>query len=276
MKALRVTLTVIISFILVNLIVGLTIVTSVKDVVQNELIGEAAKQIVISEAENQIDAETIDNILNYNGTNEIIDSVINDVINSNQVSEKTLDLITNFFIDNKEDIEKITGEEIDISKISSPETRENLRQSLNDGFSQINNDENSPIKTTITAYGKVTSNESKTTLLIIIIILTALLILISWSPYKWFKPLVIVLTTSGVITVIIYMFSFVLSNILKQSLEMDININSNFVLITGVCETLIGIVPIVICSIINKNRNKQDFNNINIQNELYENTNQID
>lgn len=268
MKVLKGFLTFIISFTLVILIIGFTVSVTLKEV-QTKIVSEVVKQAAINESNDEvsISASVIDDLLSYNGANEIINSVVSDysnyLENNNQkVSDETLDLIINFCIDNKENLEKLSGSEIDINELRSQEARNNLRNALDESFEEIKVDSNSPVKSIVSTYAKVTSSEFKKLVLITIIVLVILLALLSFSLYKWIKPLGTVLTTSGIFVLGIYLLLFLLLSFINQNYQIDIDTKS--LLLYGIIETVSGIVLLVIYSVINKktNNTKVELNEI--------------
>ena len=123
MKVLRGLLVFILSFVLTTLIIGLTVTASVKDVIQNQLMGEMVKQLIIRETDddddNNVQLNAVDKIFSYKETNDIINSAISDYVNyvegnTNGISEETVDMIINFCIEHKSDLEEISGEELNI------------------------------------------------------------------------------------------------------------------------------------------------------------------
>lgn len=261
MKVLRGVLTFIVSFVLVILITLFTTVSSVKNIIQNQLIVEGAKQIILAEngEEAREYVDVIDEIAKSNGASEIVDSVLNEYteyleIGDAELSDDTVNLIINFCIDNKEKIEKITGEEVDVNKIRSEESKKELKEGFGDAVEEINIPRDTPVSSIIITYGKFTSNSFKQNLLIIILVLVVLLMLLSWSLYKWTKPLGTVLLTSGILVTILYLLIFAGTGIINKSLETQINIDANYLLISGIIEIVSGIILLVVYSIINKKK----------------------
>lgn len=264
MKVLRGVLTFIVSFVLVILITLFTTVSSVKNIIQNQLIVEGAKQIILAEngEEAREYVDVIDEIAKSNGASEIVDSVLNEYTEyletgDTELSDDTVNLIINFCVDNKEKIEKITGEEIDVNKINSEESKKELKEGFGDAVEEINIPRDTPVSSIIITYGKFTSNSFKQNLLIIILVLVVLLMLLSWSLYKWTKPLGTVLLTSGILVTILYLLIFVGTGIINKSLETQVEIDANYLLIAGIVEIVSGIVLLVVYSIINKKKSPQ-------------------
>lgn len=263
MKVLRGVLTFIISFVLVILITSVTITSSIKGIIQEELVGEVAKQAVLTQSEDKEEAQEIvtkiDEIMNYNGTSEMIDAAINEYTEyldtgDTELSDENVELVINFFKENKENIEKITGEELDMNEIDSQESRSNLRNGFKEAVNEINIPRETPISSIIITYGKFTSQNFKTTMIMIIIGLVLLLALISWSLYKWTKPLGSVLITSGIFVLLVYLLISVGLGLLNSQFESKLDINTKHLLISGILQLVSGIILLVIYSIINKKK----------------------
>lgn len=261
MKVLRGLLVFILSFVLTTLIIGLTVTASVKDVIQNQLMGEMVKQLIIRETDddddNNVQLNAVDKIFSYKETNDIINSAISDYVNyvegnTNGVSKETVDMIINFCIEHKSDLEEISGEELNIDEINSPEVRDRLIDSVNESINEVKIDKSSPVIKVVSAYGKITSNDFKIKVLALIGILVLLIGTISWSLYKWMKPVGSALITSGVVVSLLYVLIEVATNFANQSIGISISIDGKLILIAGIVELVSGIVILIIYAIINK------------------------
>lgn len=272
MKIVRGLLSFIISFVLLVLILGLTVTAALKNVVQNQLVKEVAKQVIISQTDNEdnISYDVMDKLFSYKETNEIIDSSLADYINYSNgtisgVSDETLDLIIEFCVKYKTDLENITKEEIDLKNVQSQEARENLSKSINEVLGKVTIEANSPVTNVVTAYETIISDNFKLGILSVIAFLVVLLALINWSPYKWMRPLGSVLITSGILVSILYGIMCVVYSMVKQSIDMDINVDTSVILISGICEFVSGIFLLIIYSIINKKCNKKKINSTMVE-----------
>lgn len=261
MKVLRGLLVFILSFVLTTLIIGLTVTASVKDVIQNQLMGEMVKQLIIRETDddddNNVQLDAVDKIFSYKETNDIINSAISDYVNyvegnTNGISKETVDMIINFCIEHKSDLEEISGEELNIDEINSPEVRDRLIDSVNESINEVKIDKSSPVIKVVSAYGEITSNDFKIKVLALIGILVLLIGTISWSLYKWMKPVGSALITSGVVVSLLYVLIEVATNFANQSIGISISIDGKLILIAGIVELVSGIVILIIYAIINK------------------------
>ena len=265
MRILRGLLIFIFSFVLTTFIIGLSVTIAVKDVVQNQLMGEMVKQMITREKkddEDNIKLETVDKIFSYSETNDIINSAIIDYANyidgtSDGISEKTVDMIIDFCVEHKSDLEEITGEEIKIDDIRSSEVREELIESVNKSINQVKIDKSSPVAIVVSSYSKVTSEDFKIKILAVAIVLVLMIIITSWSLYKWMKPIGSVLITSGVVVSLLYIIMEVATTFINETIGVTIKLNVNLILIIGVIELLSGVVMLVIYAIINSVVNKK-------------------
>ena len=260
MKIIRGFLNFIISLILIVLIVSFTIITSLLNVIQNQIIGEFFKQIIIEElfTENTSNYEIASNLAFTQDVNIIINSILADYINYSKnntdgVSDNTVDLIVNFCIDHKQDLEKIENTELDINELQSLNMHNNLKHILNDFFISLNDDPSFHISDIAKVYGTINSNSFKIEFLVTILIFILLLALINWSPYKWMKPFGIVLIISGILVSILYGLISIIRNMMIQ--ELNLNVNIKLIIILAIVEFVSGIVLVIIHSNIRKKLN---------------------
>lgn len=262
MKVLKVLLTIVISFILVILITSLTVTSQLKNVIQNEVVKEAIKQSIVKkdEEENLLNNEAVNNLINDSDANKVIDCVINDYVGAiesdSKISDETINSIIKYAKEHKDELEEITGQKVDIEEITSEETKEELTNALNDALEEIKKDTDDNTKTVITTYSKLTSDSLKITMVSIILGLVVLLALINWSLYKWLRPTGISLIISSVLVIITYLLSLALASMIEES--MNITINTNALLSSGIIELISGIIFIIIFAIIKKNKNKNE------------------
>lgn len=266
MKILKGLLTFIISFILVLLIIILTASYTVKDVIQHQLVEEVAKKIIVEKIENEdIDTDIITKMIDDERTDKIIDSALIDFTSYVEgtaagVSDETINLIVDFCVNHKADLEELAKKQYEISEIDSNKTRADLKKSLDEAIKSVQIDKNSPVVTVISTYSRITSDSFRVNLLIIIGGLVLLLGLVNWSLYKWMKPFGSVLITSGIMVLLSYGLSSVLFSLVKDNVDIAISINVMSLLILGIIYLVSGIILLIIYSVINKivnNKNKQ-------------------
>lgn len=262
------------SFAMVILIVSVSITSAVKDVVQDQLVGEAVKEVALKNVEKNenIDKDLVNQVSDFKGTGKVIDAVLDEYIEyidkgNKEVSDKTLDLIINFVVDNKDSIEKISGEKVDLEKVKSAESRENLKKSLEESFEKVNGEELGAAKSVVNSYAKVTSNKYKFILIGVIVGLAILIGLICWSVYKWMQPIGIVAITSGIIVTFFYLAVKLIIKAVNANADTHFNINANSILITGIIELVIGIALLVAYTIIDKKiKTKEIYEKLSVKN----------
>lgn len=272
MKGLRVFLIVVISVVLVFLISFVTVVSTVKKTLEGPILKEALKSTVKNEIsgfkEEQI--VEIDKILDSEETGDIIDSVLDEYVKymdgeTNEIGDQTIDILFDFIRKHKADIEKITGEEIDLNEIDTPENREDFKKSLNEGLEDLKKQENSEVNFAIKTYAKITSKRFLVKMICVICALIVIIGLLSWSLYKWLLPVGIVFIVSGVLSGILFVISLFANAILKSSTDVGFSLDYKFLLIIFLSELVGGIVFVVIQNILNKKfikeKNEQLLNN---------------
>lgn len=257
MKALRIFITVILSFVLVALIVGVTLISSVKEVVQTQLVGEAVKQSILKEVDN-VDIEGLDEIIDSKTINKLIDSVLTDYTNyvegkGNGVSDETVDIIVDYIYDNKDKIEKVVGQELDFGDTTREEAKKELKESLNDEFAEI--DENSEeVNKAIVIYANVTSSNTLYIILGVIAVIVVLIGLVNWNLYSTGISIGVVSIVSGIINLLLYLLTSVISGMINSSSDVEIKINFNLLLIVGASLFVFGIVLLIVSNILNKKK----------------------
>lgn len=253
MKALRIFLSVVVSIILVILVVGLTMVSSLKTIVQKNMVTEVIKTQIFDSSNNSINKDEINKILEDKEINTIVNEIIEDItgdVNQEKITidDATIEHAINYAEAHKEELEKITGEKIDLSDVNIEE----IKTEINDSLAQTDFNTDQSVKTVIEAYNIFTSKELFYGLLGAIIFQIVLLALLSWSAYKWLLPAGISLIVSGVIGFATFLLSFAVVGMIAS--ETNISINTNSILINSLIELAVGIIAVVVVSIINKKK----------------------
>lgn len=267
------------TFILINIIGLLIISFSLKTV----LVDGIVKEVIV----NQIDLPIFETS-NYQYRNEIntdenIDKITDDervkeLLKSDEVTElidKYMDIIIDGYIDeenlnqielekdminylenNKDKIEKITGQEI--TQETLDQTKEQIKESNIDNKvkeSIKSSKETMPKETVkvLKGYKFLISLKFKLILFFIMIVNIVLIALLQKSFYKWIKIFAISLTTNGIFVLIVggvvYLIVYTVTKV---------NFNIKFLMILGVVITVIGILIQVIYDIIIKNLNNKE------------------
>lgn len=259
MKGLRVFLIVIISILLVFLISFVTIVSTVKKNIEGEIIKIAVKETIKSEIPEVTDEQIkeIDEILSYEGVSDLIDTALDEYVKyingeSTGISDETIDTLFDFIREYESDIEKVIGEDIDISKIDTPENRSEFKETVDKGLKEIKIESGNEVNKVVKTYANITSKKFLTEMICLICGLIVLIGLLSWSLYKWMLPVGIVFIITGVISGILFAVSAFANKIIESSSNMPFSLDYTVLLICFLCELIGGIVLIVVQNIINK------------------------
>ncbi len=272
MKALREFFIVVLCIALVCLTTSLAILVGLKDVLQGSLITEEIKEIVKlpegTENSEEIN-KAIDEIASYKGTSDIIDSVLDDVSNSEDgnlvLSDKTYDLIIKAIEDNREDLLKMGVTEKDlnevIDQIKNPENREKVNEDMTNSFKEFNIDVGGSNVNAVSKISSVIAPKTIKKLMITIVVIICLIALLSFSPYKWIRPVSISSLISGLNVLIVYAGFDMISQAMLES-SSNIKLDSSKLLSIGLPLVIGGICGLVIYTIINtivkSSKNKVD------------------
>lgn len=285
MKYIRVFLSFIISTGLFVLLLFFSLNIIFKNVVKKQIIGGVAKEKIISEyIENNIDNEKeIDKIINNEEAKTIIDYVVNDYMaylsnNNHKVSEKTVQNIVNYCVNNKETVNNLLSAPLTESEMKSQDTYDSIYNTINDGFKNMKSEIGNTPTEAIKIYAKLTSNNIQIVLIILIIICVILLMIINGSLYKWMTTFGSSLISVGILICGLY---FILNYIVKQimnrqNFEFNITIKLDQILIIGILEITIGIVLIIIKKIISKIMEKKEDLKQNYEQINEDNNKQLD
>lgn len=238
---------------LIVLIIGLlTLFNYSKKTIEGPVLTETVKKMVESNVpkDNEEVNKVMEEVSNLEGVDEIINSFIDDYTKGG-ASDKTIDTIMEFIKKNESTIKKMSSEEFDINEITSNESREELKKNLNNTYKELNvGDTSSPINTTITVYSNITKYVTVRNAIIACAVLLTIIILLSWSYYKWIKSVSKILTSLGTMMLVTYLLSLVLMSFIEKLLH--ISINSNELLFIGISELASGIILNIIYKKIDK------------------------
>ncbi|MBR4177723.1 MAG: hypothetical protein IKH54_06300 [Bacilli bacterium] len=265
MKVLRKILVFILGFILYNLVCALILTFALKDIVQTEMIGGVVRENILpaiteSEDVSSEEKEQIQALLEDEGVNEVINEVVGDILNTfgdenATFDQESIDKIFDYVIDNKEQLEKAIGKEIDTNEIEkfrdSQEYSEftgELSKTLNEAGSSLDSSSRAVIRT----YNYIVSDNFKIALGIIIFIDLLLIMLIQWSLYKWLAILGRALYTSGITVMLMYLAIKVFINKLLVENGINITIDTSNIFLLGIGSLILGIILVIIFKIINK------------------------
>ena len=265
MKILRKILVFILGFILYNLVCAFILTFALKDIVQTEMIGGVVRENILpaiteSEDVSSEDKEKIQALLEDEGVNQVINDVVGDILTTfgdenATFDQKSIDKIFDYVIDNKEQLEKAIGKEIDTNEIEKFRDSDEYNQ-FTDELSKTLNETGSTLdsssRTVIKTYNYIVSDNFKIALGIIILIDLLLIMLIQWSIYKWLSILGRALYTSGITVMIMYLAVKVFINKLLVDNGINITIDTSNIFLLGVGSLIFGILLVIIYKIINK------------------------
>lgn len=265
MKILRKILVFILGFILYNLVCAFILTFALKDIVQTEMIGGVVRENILpaiteSEDVSSEDKEKIQALLEDEGVNQVINDVVGDILTTfgdenATFDQESIDKIFDYVIDNKEQLEKAIGKEIDTNEIEKFRDSDEYNQ-FTDELSKTLNETGSTLdsssRTVIKTYNYIVSDNFKIALGVIILIDLLLIMLIQWSIYKWLSILGRALYTSGITVMIMYLAVKVFINKLLVDNGINITIDTSNIFLLGVGSLIFGILLVIIYKIINK------------------------
>lgn len=265
MKVIRKILVFFLGLFLSGLISAFLLSFAIKNVIQEELLGGVIKENfipVIAENSqlNQEEQEIVKSILEDKEVKKIFNNMMDEIIitmgnGEGEISQETLDSVFNYIIENKDKIEKATGEKIDINELEelkkSQEYQimsEEITSAINDSSNDLDDTSRSAIKT----YTYIVSNDFRILILGCMIIDLLLIALVQWSLYNWLSTFGKALTSSGLTLIVLYFGMNYLINKLLIEYDITLNINTSFVFVMGIICIFIGIILIIIRRIIHK------------------------
>lgn len=263
MKILRKFLSFILGVTLSLLIGGLLLSFAVKNVIQEELIGGAIKDqfipMITENAElSEEDKKIVEEMFEDEEVNDMVNQMVDEIFETmatddGEISEETINSIFDYVISNKEKIEEVTGQEIDLSsleEVRNSDEFKNVTKELTESINESAESLDDTSKTAIKTYTYMVSNKCRLVLLGLIVLDLLLIALVQWSLYKWTSTLGKALTTSGLTLLLLY---FIMNKFIEALLsEQDItfNINTSSILTMGIICIIGGVLLVVIKLII--------------------------
>lgn len=263
MKIIRKILVFILGFVLFNLVGAFFLSISIKNIVQEEVIGSVIKQSLVSSIQTEqnitpeqqeiiskaLDNEQIDKLLN-NVTDELINTLGTD--NQKLNSESINDLI-DYFIENKEVLEQITGTSVaaeDLEKFKSSEEYQEATNAITKSINETSKQLSPTEKKVIQGYSYMISDNFKLMILGCIAINILLIAFIQWSLYKWLAIAGRSLYMTGITLIVMYFGMGAISQMLLQEVNMSIELDANNILLMGIGTIIFGLLLVVWCKII--------------------------
>ena len=240
MKILKGFIISLLGFIMASAMIYISIASSLRNIIQDQIMPQVINEAVNQVGNNEI-SEAINKTKSITGIDAVIESVLSDISTGNgEVSEETLDRIIQLCKDNKETIELYANTQIDLSEIDSPKSRNELRESMNEAYKDINKEENQVIRDGLSIYNKLTSTNTRILVISLIIVCLILIGLITWSLYEWIKHLSGALISTSVFVFIVYAIIVVFANAINENTTINITINANQLLYIALSEFASG------------------------------------
>lgn len=272
MKILRKFLVFILSLFLIVLIgIGLLSYT-IKNVVEEGLVTSVISQGITNSFMDDSSIsleqqEQLKSLLEDNDSKEIINNLVSQVIekigsDEDVIDDEVINMIYDYIIDHKDEIEKMTGEEIDVNEINSMRNSEDFKQNITDFNNSIKSSTNvitDSQRDLIKYYSYFTSNNFRLLIALLIVIDIVLISLIQWSLYKWLSIFGSSLASCGLTLLIMYGIVKVIINGLLEDSNLDLVFDLDGLLRIAIISIIVGIacyiVYRVISYIVNKNKN---------------------
>ena len=205
--------------------------------------------------------ERVKELLKSDEVTELIDKYMDKIIDGYIDEEKLNEIelekdMINYLENNKDKLEKITGQEITQETID--QAKEEIKEmNIDDKVKEsIKSTRKTMPKETIKVlkgYKFFISLKFKLILFLIMIIDIVLIALLQKSIYKWIKLFAISLTTNGIFTLItggaVYLIVYTVTRV---------SFNIKFVIILGIIITILGILIQVVYDILTKNKNSEE------------------
>lgn len=284
MKVIRKILVFILGLILFNLCISLVLSFAVKEVFQKNivtnLIQESAVPIIKSNIElNEEQEKQLEALFEDEEVNKLVENIVGQVLEDlgsedGKIDPSVVDYFFDYVIENKDKIEEVTGNQIDISELESLKNSDDYKDfsieitnSINEATGELDDNTKMVIKT----YSYFVSNDFKYLVIGMIVIDLLLIALIQWSIYKWLIVLGRAMTITGLSLLLFSIFvSSIINVILAENnitLDIDMSNLTNLSIISLIVGLLLIIIPKVIEKIIEKNKSTEEIDtNIELNN----------
>jgi hypothetical protein len=282
MKALREFFIIILSFLLIGMITCLGVFVSFRNIVNTSIGGEVVKNMVatddMSEEEKQKIDDAIDKVTSYKGTQEVIDSVLNDINSSSDgnitISDETLDKFIQLIEDNKQELIDLGATEQDINELikdaKDPENRSKIQEGINAGYQELNVDTGNQSYNIIKTYSSIASPKAIIRLGTSIGIVVMLIMLLSWSWYKWIRPTSISSIIAGLNLLIVYYGIGAIVDWVVNDSDVSFNVDTSILRIVSHSVFFGGIAALIIYIVINNvmKKNNKSIKNVDTNNTV--------
>ena len=277
MKVLKKILLFILSFIFFNLVGALFIIFSIKNIVQDKILNEAVKESVIPAITDTSELNTeqkskMSEILNDDQVNEVINEFVEDVMNTmvdedTTIDQSTIDKIFDYFVENKEKIESVTGQEInteDIEKVRESEEYKSFGETLSKSIEETSDSLSNTEVKALKLYLFIISNEFKYILIGLCILDLLLIMLVQWSLYKWIGTLGGAILGSGITILVFYVIiNYIVDEYLAQN-NIIIDVDTSLLFLLGIGSIVFGLLFKTISKIIDNLVNSKKKQNVEV------------
>ena len=250
------------SLILINLICLLALSFNCKKILINGVIKEVIKEkIVAGDITENIeieDKEKVKELLESKETEELLnkylDKVLEGISGEEDIDEVELKKdIINYLKENKEELSKISGQEITdemIDRVEQELNEKEIDKSLKESINTTSKNIPTQQKKLIKGFNTFNSTKFKVIIFISIILTIVVIALIQKSLYMWIKTVGKSMATSGILLAIM---SLIVRFIVTYFSPLK-SFNTNSLLETGIGLIVFGILMVVIFKIINKSK----------------------
>ena len=253
----------ILSFLLVNCISGIMLSITMEQIIQKDLITSLFAQTAVPQIASSIglddkESEAIQEMMEDEKISDTINQISSELMEAlgdpnASFDQSTLDGFLDYFIENKDKLEELTGSEIDVEEIEkfkeSDEYKE-FGEELSESLKKSTAEMDSSSKSALQGYNVIKSNNFRFGLLGAAVVLLILIALVQWSFYKWLGTLGKALFTSGLCITIIGLGVNYFMDYLTQKIDFNIHINTGNILFMGIMSVIVGLLLVVICKII--------------------------
>lgn len=238
-----------------------------KKVVQKGVVGSVVRNVVIEEfhGENDLTKEDEENIDKFNkivktdDINELVDRFLKEYEESlddddYEVSEETLDFVIDLFVEYKDLISDLSHEDLTEKEIRSKETREGIREAINEILSESSEGNKYAIKIGVTSYNFFVSITFRIMMIFFTVVCLILIALIKKSYFAWMKNASSIFISVGILIVSMYFAIIALFNYINNAAEYSIVINPKFIGVLGISELVLGILFMIATIVTNKKK----------------------
>ena len=251
------------SLILVGFINGFILSITIEQVIQKDLITGVFKQAAIPSITNSIglseeEQKAFEELMDDEQVNDTLNEISSELIEAlgdpnMEFDQSSLDGILDYFIENKDKLEELTGTEVDVSQIEEFKNSEEykdfgnqLTESIKESTSTMDNTS----KEALQAYSYIISKDFRIACVIGVFVVLVLIALVQWSFYKWISTFGKALTTCGVGILIFALGANTLLRYFTKEYNFHFELNLGNIYFMGAMAIIIGILLIVICKII--------------------------